>query len=181
MNLSLTKKEATYIYVSMSTDTGSFRYGSTKARTHRIVAELLEYGVGIEALNERLYEVFSREKVRLYSFLLNNIRYEMNGKVAWANLNRRAMRHYGVTEEDTEGFIDFIRMIRGVNIAFFITEDLDGLLRISFRSKGEFDVNRLARAFEGGGHKKAAGCNFSGTVEQAVARILEQIKKGSSK
>lgn len=181
LHLKLTREEAVYLYVSMSTDTGSFRYGNTTARTHRIVAELLENGLDIEELNERISEAFSRGKVRLYSFLLNNIHYEFGGKVAWTSLNRREMIAYGVSAEDTEGFIDFIRMIRGVKVAFFITDEGDGPLRISFRSKGEFNVNRLAHIFKGGGHKKAAGCNFRGTVTEAVKRILSEIKKFGSK
>ncbi len=179
LRLALTKEEATNLYVALSTDTGSFKYSNTSARSHLMAAELIRCGIRLEQINEGLNATYSLSKINLYSRLFSRVRTAENGRIAWVVLKREDLRDSGATYEDTEGFIDFLKYLREVKIAFFLIESSqDSEIRVSFRSKDDYDVNKIAASFEGGGHKKAAGCTFRGaTVEEAERIILERLRR----
>ena len=178
LKLRLNRDEATNLYVALSTDTGSFRYGNTTIHSHRMAAELIGAGVNIDRINEELYATYSLNKINLYSILLSRVKTDLNGKLAWAILRRQDLKKAEATYEDTEGFIDFLKYLKEVKIAFFISESENhGEVKVSFRSKGNHDVNKIATIFGGGGHKKASGCSFQGTAEQAEKSILSHLYK----
>jgi phosphoesterase RecJ-like protein len=179
----LDKEDATNIYVAISTDTGSFRYGNTSAQSHRHICDLIERGIDIEAINEALYATYSLNKLKLYSRLLARVRTALGGQVAWVVLKRRDLSRCGADDEDMEGFVDMLRLVHEVKIAFVIIELRNhGGLKVSFRSKGAYDVNQIALDFNGGGHKKAAACVLKTSVKKAEKMVLErlaaQLKKG---
>jgi len=177
LKLTVTKEEASALYVSLSTDTGSFKYSNTSVHTHRIAAELIHAGIDIERINEDLYATYSLNKLTLYSRLLGKVETAFGGKVAWAALYRKDLEHSGGTYEDTEGFIDFLKYIKEVKVAFFLSEmQKPNEVKVSFRSKGPYDVNQIAMAFGGGGHKKASGCTIPKNLEEAVRLILKEIE-----
>lgn len=176
--MKLTKEEAVNLYVALSTDTGSFKYDNTSVRSHQIAAELIKTGIPLEKINEDIYATYSLNKINLYSRLLSRVKTEADGAVAWALLRREDLLHSGATDEDAEGFIDFLKYIREVKIAFFVIEtSRPSAIRVSFRSKDPYDVNRIATYFKGGGHKKASGCMIYATVEEAEKMILDRIRK----
>lgn len=176
--LPLTKEEATALYVSLSTDTGSFKYGNTNTQSHRIAAELLETGIDIEKINNELYATYSLNKIQLYSRLLAKVQMASEGKVAWAVLTRADLESSGATYEDTEGFIDFLKYLKEVKVAFFVSEMKDHQeVKVSFRAKEDYDVNQIATAFGGGGHKKAAGCSLKMPIKEATETVLKEILK----
>ena len=176
--LSLTKEEATALYVSLSTDTGSFKYSNTSVRTHKIAADLIRVGIDIDRINEELYATYSLNKIQLYSRLLGKVKTAFDGKVAWVAMGRSDLTGSGATYEDTEGFIDFLKYLREVKIAFFMSEmERPNEVKVSFRSKGNYDVNQIATAFGGGGHKKASGCSIYSAPAEAVDQILKEIQK----
>jgi bifunctional oligoribonuclease and PAP phosphatase NrnA len=178
LRMKLTKEEASNLYVALSTDTGSFKYGNTTAQTHRIVSELLNAGVDIEKVNQDLYDTYSINKLSLYSRLLGRVRTTASGRVAWVLMHRQDLMDSGAIDEDIEGFIDFLKSIREVNIAFVLNElPLDGAVRGSFRSKNPYDVNKIATALHGGGHKKASGCTLRMNLKEAEDKVLQQIEK----
>ncbi len=177
--LKINREEATALYVSISTDTGSFKYSNTSVKSHQIVAELIQTGIDIESINDALYTTYSLEKIQLHSLLLARIQTTSDEMVAWVGLTQNDLKQTGATYEDTEGFIDFLKYIKEVQFAFFMSEmdgPQTGQVRVSFRSKGDYDVAQVAAQFGGGGHKKAAGCTIQGTLEEATRKILEQIK-----
>lgn len=177
--LKINKDEATALYVSISTDTGSFKYSNTTVKSHQIASELIKTGIDIEFINDALYATYSLEKIQLYSLLLGRVKTSEDGTIAWVGLTKNDLKNTGATYEDTEGFIDFLKYIKEVKFSFFMSEMggvPNGQVRVSFRSKGKYDVAQVAAKFGGGGHKKAAGCTISGTLEQATQQILEQIK-----
>ena len=179
-DLKLTTEEATALYVSISTDTGSFKYSNTTVKSHKIASELIQMGIDIEKINDSLYATYSLEKIQLYSILLGKVQTNPDGTVAWVGLTRGDLLKTGATYEDAEGFIDFLKYLKEVQFAFFMSEmdgALEGEVKVSFRSKGEHDVAQIATQFGGGGHKKAAGCTIHGTLEEATKRILEQIER----
>ncbi len=178
MKMPLTKQEATYLYVALSTDTGSFKYENTTVRSHQIAAELIKTGIPLEKINDEIYATYSLNKINLYSRLLSRVKTEANGKIAWGVMRREDLEKTGATYEDTEGFIDFLKYIREVKIAFFLIENSQpNSVRVSFRGKDTFDVNRIATHFKGGGHKKAAGCTIYAPVEDAEKMILDRLHR----
>lgn len=178
LKMSLTQEEAVALYVSLSTDTGSFKYSNTTVRTHLMAADLIKTGINIDRINEDLYATYSLNKIQLYSRLLAKVETAFGGKVAWVSMNRSDLKATGATYEDTEGFIDFLKYLKEVKIAFFLSEmKNENEAKVSFRSKGEYDVNKIATAFGGGGHKKASGCTLLKNPPDAVETILKEIKK----
>lgn len=178
--MEMTKEEGTALYVSISTDTGSFKYSNTTVKSHQIASELIKTGIDIETINDALYATFSLEKIQLYSLLLGRIKTSEDGNIAWVGLTKNDLKRTGATYEDTEGFIDFLKYIKEVRFSFFMSEvggdHVPAHVRVSFRSKGQYDVAQVAAKFGGGGHKKAAGCVIHGSLEEATHQILEQLK-----
>jgi phosphoesterase RecJ-like protein len=173
----ITQEAALPLYVSISTDTGSFRYSNTTSKTHLITAGLIETGIDVEAINENLYDRSSRNRVSLLAHLLSHIKVEMGGKVVWAVVSNQIIKKTKTAFEDTEGFVDFLRAVAGVHIAFILIENGKNQYQVSFRAKGKNDVNQIAECLGGGGHRKAAGCSIQGPAATAAARILSVIKK----
>ncbi len=177
LGLELTKEEAQSLYIALSTDTGSYRYSNTCAGTHRLAAKLIEKGIDLEAINEGVYSNYSLNKIYLYSHLLKKVRTAASDQIAWVTMTRQDVKRYGADYEDSEGFIDFLRLIHTVKVAFFASELLDGkTVRVSFRSKGNYDVQKIAALFDGGGHRKSSGCLFEGvSLKKVVELVLEKI------
>ena len=174
----LTREEAVALYVSLSTDTGSFKYSNTSVMSHKIAAELIQTGIDIERINEDLYATYSLNKISLYSRLLGKVETAFGGRVAWVSMSRRDLLDSKATYEDTEGFIDFLKYIKEVKVAFFISEmEKPNEVKVSFRSKEKYDVNQIATVFGGGGHKKASGCTINKGPQAAVQAILKEIEK----
>lgn len=172
----LTKEEAKNLYVGVATDTGSFKYSNTTEQTHKIAAKLIRAGINIETINDQIHGRYSIESMKLYSRILGRIKSAGGGKLAWAAMRRDDLVKSGAAEEDIEGFIDFIRYLKGVKIAFFLYELGRGQgVRVSFRAVGGADVNKIATHFDGGGHKKASGCVIKTSLAKAEKMIVEYI------
>ena len=178
--LKINREEATALYVSIATDTGSFKYGNNGVKSHQIASDLISTGIDIEKINDAIHGTYSLEKIQLYSLLLSRVQTTPDKTIAWVELKRDDLKRTGGTYEDSEGFIDFLKYIREVQFCFFMSE-LDGRergkVRVSFRSKGDYDVSRVAVYFGGGGHKKAAGCTIAGSLEEVAKKILNEIKR----
>ena len=177
LRVSITKEAALPIYVSISTDTGSFRYSHTSAKTHRIIAELIQSGLDSESINERLYERSSCHRVSLLSEILRKINVEFDGRVVWAVITGKMMDKSGTVFEDTEGFVDYLRAVDGAEVSFMMIETGRNKYQVSFRAKGRNDVNRIAECLDGGGHRKSAGCTIEGSLAESSKQILSVIRK----
>jgi phosphoesterase RecJ-like protein len=172
----LTLDVATNLYVAISTDTGSFQYSNTTARTYEIAAELVHVGLNVGRINQLLYESYPRRRLELLRVLLDSLRFEGGGRVGSFSLSLQSATRLGVLPEDNEGLIDHIRAVRGVIVAAFFEELDDGKVRVSMRSKDErYDVCRVAQQFGGGGHKLAAGARVRGTLAEVEKKVLEAI------
>jgi len=164
------------LYVAISTDTGSFQYPNTTARTFEIAAELVRAGVDVGRINQQVYENYPRRRVELLRELLRTMRFEGGGRVASFSLSLKTAAELGVLPEDNEGLIDHLRAIRGVIVAVFFEELTDGKVRVSMRSKSEkADVCAICQKFGGGGHTLAAGARVRGTLAEVEQKILEAI------
>jgi len=165
------------LYVAISTDTGSFQYPNTTARTFEIAAELVRAGVDIGRVSQLIYENYPRRRVELLRDLLGTMRFEANDRVASFSLSLGMAGKLGILPEDNEGLIDHLRAIRGVVVAVFFEELPDGKVRVSMRSKSEkVNVCAICEKFGGGGHVLAAGARVRGSLAEVEKRILEEVR-----
>ncbi|MEA3211750.1 MAG: bifunctional oligoribonuclease and phosphatase NrnA [Chthoniobacter sp.] len=174
--LPLTYPMADNLFVAISTDTGSFQYPNTTARTYEIGAELLKAGVNVGDLSQKMYESYPRRRLELLRELLNVLHFSSQDRVASFALSAATARKVGALPEDNEGLIDTIRAIEGVTVAAFFEEIEDGRVRISLRSKSpRIDVSRVCSQFGGGGHTLAAGARTRGTLAEVQERVFAAI------
>ncbi len=164
------------LFVAISTDTGSFQYPNTTARTFEIAGELIKSGVDVGRVSQLLYESHPRRRIELLRDLLGTMRFQAEGRVASFSLSLATVARLGVEPEDNEGLIDHIRAIEGVIVAVFFEELPEGKVRVSMRSKSDAaDVAAICQRFGGGGHKLAAGARVRGSLAEVEARVLEAI------
>ena len=174
-NLPIDRAIAENLYVAISTDTGSFQYSNTTARTFEIAAELVREGVDVGKISQLTYENYPRRRVELLRELLGTMRFAANDRVASFSLSLTSAKKLGVLPEDNEGLIDHLRAIQGVIVAIFFEELAEGKVRVSMRSKSEkVNVCAICEKFGGGGHVLAAGARVKGTLAEVEKKILEE-------
>jgi len=172
----LTKEICEGIYVAVMTDTGCFRHSNTDTYCHSIAIECLEKGVNTNSIYQLIYENSSKTRVSVLGEMISNIGYDLDGEFAWSIVTNSMMKKYHATKNDLEGFSDFIRSIKGVEVALIIYEmDLNSC-RINFRSKGRFTVNNIAKFFGGGGHAFASGAIIKKSLDEAKIMIIDNTK-----
>ena len=175
-NLPFPPEIADNLFVAISTDTGSFQYPNTTARTFEIGAELLKAGVNVGKLSQQMYESHPRRRIVLLRELLNSMHFSANNRVASFSLSMATVERLGVKPEDNEGLIDTLRAIEGVVVAAFFEEIPEGKVRISLRSKDpKVDVCKICAIFRGGGHTLAAGARTRGTLAEVAEKVLKAI------
>jgi phosphoesterase RecJ-like protein len=166
------------IYVAVSTDTGSFQYPSTTAKTYEMAADLVRRGLDVGTINSQTYDENPYRRLELMRALLNTLERTPDGLVAHWTMRDQTRIDLALRPEDSEGLIDVIRAIRGVQVAVFFEELPDGKIRVSMRSKDRrYDVCQIATEFGGGGHALAAGIRMPGPIEEAKTRVLEAIRR----
>lgn len=163
------------LYCCLLTDTGSFRYSNTSRTTFRIAGELVEAGVEPWKMTSEIYESQPRERLTLLAMVLDTLEFSDCGRLAFLRVEERMFAAAGTETDLTDGFINYARSIRGVEVATQIRESEDGAWRISFRSRGKVDVSALAAKFGGGGHYNAAGCTIVGTSDEIVAKLSQAL------
>lgn len=178
LDLPLPEETRDAIYVAVSTDTGSFQYPSTTAKTYEMAADLIRRGLDVGTLNSQTYDNHPYRRVELMRALLNTLELSSDGLVANWELRDQTRLDLELRPEDSEGLIDIIRAIRGVQLAVFFEELPDGKIRVSMRSKDRrLDVCQIALEFGGGGHSLAAGIRMKGPIADAKALVLAAIRR----
>ena len=172
------RQEALCLYVSIVTDTGSFRYMSTTPEVHRIAAELIAQGVSPLKVAQDLYECHQPKDLRFLGAVLQNLKSLPDGKAVWLEIPRAQFQSFRPGPEIVDELVNYPRSIQTAEVAFVLKQKSnDGKIRISFRSKGKVDVNLLARQFGGGGHRAASGCTVEGTFPQVRGKVLDAVRK----
>ena len=176
------KGVAEALYAAISTDTGSFQYGSTTAQVMRQVAELIDCGVDVGDINRRLYQEQSATTLAVQGEVLREMVVEEGGKLTYYSMPAGKKEELGAGLEDTKDLVDIIRVLRGVRVAV-IFEDLEnGFIRISLRSKDPaVRVNDIAAMFGGGGHAMAAGIRKKGKLEEVRREVLDEVREALRK
>jgi bifunctional oligoribonuclease and PAP phosphatase NrnA len=176
MSLPINKRAALYIYIAILTDTGSFRYSNTTAMTHRIISELMPLGINPTYIYRRIYAETKRSTMSLLASVLATLSLSKDGMIAWIRITKNMLAAYSSNMDDTQDFIDFPRSIKGVKAAIAFRESGKGFVKVSFRSNDGFDVNRLAKMFNGGGHTSASGCTLKGSIAEVEKTVLKKAK-----
>ncbi len=176
-NIPLTKKVAEYLYLALASDTGSFRYQNTRPFSAKMLASLIEAGADVSALSNELFFNSTYPLVKLRGETIGTIELFASDKVGTAFITKAMMEKVGATRNDAGALADVPRSIGTVCISAVIKEEDDGFSKVSFRSKGAYNVEKIAAIFGGGGHEKAAGATIKGTVEEVHEMILPHLIK----
>ena len=176
---SISKDIATCLYTGIMTDTGSFKFSSTTSRTHRVVADLIDKGADNMLIHQRVFDTNSPSRLHLLGVALKNMVILEEFHTAYTTLSQNELDAHNYKKGDTEGFVNYGLTIEGIKFAvIFIENREESIIKISFRSVGNFSVNEFARAhFGGGGHTNAAGGKSELTLEKTVKRFTELIPK----
>ncbi|MFA5142734.1 MAG: bifunctional oligoribonuclease/PAP phosphatase NrnA [Candidatus Omnitrophota bacterium] len=177
MGIKLTKETALVLYIAILTDTGSFNYDNTSSVTHEIAGELLGYGIDPARVSESVYERRSVADIKLLSRVLSTIRVNKTGDVAYLEITKKMLKETGADLVKSEGFVNYARSIDKARVAVIFKEDAGDKVNVSFRSKGDVDVNKIASFFNGGGHVKASGCIVEGSLPDVEKKVLDRIEE----
>jgi bifunctional oligoribonuclease and PAP phosphatase NrnA len=172
----LSREAARALYVAILTDTGGFRFSNTHPRTLRIAAELLETGIDPERIYLDVYANAPEGRVRLLAEALATLVVEKEAGLAWLTVPPGALDRHEVTADDLDGVIEHARSIAGVRLAILFREIASGRIKVSLRSVGDVDVAQFARRHGGGGHTKAAGVSFEGTLAEVQELVLGEAR-----
>ena len=163
------------LFTAIFTDTGSFRYTNTTPECMRISALLLEAGADPWVVTENVYESFAYPRLKLLGSVLSGMELSKDGRMAWVVVTDELYRQTGTSGEDTDNFINFVRSVKGVEVAILFRQTAIAQYKISLRSKGRVDLSGLATSFGGGGHKNAAGSVMNGTLDAIKSRVISEV------
>ena len=165
------------IFAAITTDTGNFQYSNTNRRCHEIMAELYDLGIDVNKVSVEIYENERPEKLKIANVAMSHLMMIANGKGAIAFVSNDELTLNGIKAGETDPIVQSLRSIRGVEIAAFLKEKDPNVIRVSYRSKMDADVSKLACLHDGGGHIKAAGCTLYMPLEDAVKIITKDIEE----
>jgi phosphoesterase RecJ-like protein len=167
------KTIGTCIYTGILTDSGSFRFPKTTGTTHRIIAELIDLGVENTEIPTLLFDNSSFGRLQLLGRALQNMKVLTEHKTAYTTLTQDELNAFDYVKGDTEGIVNYGLSIKGIVFtAIFIENKEEKIIKISFRSQGDFDVNQFARDyFNGGGHRNAAGGKSEVSMEETIRKF----------
>ena len=173
------KTIGTCIYTGILTDSGSFRFPKTTGTTHRIIAELIDLGVENTEIPTLLFDNSSFGRLQILGRALQNMKVITEHKTAYITLTQDELNSFGYVKGDTEGIVNYGLSIKGIVFAaIFIENKEEKIIKISFRSQGDFDVNQFARDyFNGGGHRNAAGGKSEVSMEETIRKFEDLVTK----
>lgn len=174
----LDKDISTCIYTGIMTDTGSFRFSSTTATTHRVAAHLIEKGIDNAAIHQAVFDNNSPDRMQLLGIALQNLTILKDFNTAYITLTQNQLDKHNFLKGDTEGFVNYGLSVKNIKFAaIFIENKQEQITKISFRSIGSFDVNQFARKyFDGGGHINAAGAKSNLSLEETVKYFISKLQ-----
>jgi phosphoesterase RecJ-like protein len=176
LGVPLTLEIATHVYVAILTDTGSFHYSSISPRTFDICRQCVEAGVDPPSVARSIFDSNNLGRLKLFGAVLSRMQLDPTGRIATVYVDEQLARDSGGTYEDTEGLINLPLTVKTIQAVVFFKEHGPGDWRVSMRSKGEVDINAVAKAFGGGGHKNASGCSARGSLEELKALFERRIE-----
>lgn len=175
LGVPLTPEIATHVYVAILTDTGSFHYSNITPRTFDICRQCMEAGVSPPAVARSIFDSNNLGRLKLFGAVLSGMELDATGRISIVSVDRALALECGGTYEDTEGINNLPLTVKEiVAVAFFKEADTNDW-RVSLRSKGDVNVNAVAREFGGGGHKNASGCSARGTLAELKTLFIGKL------
>ncbi|MBT3742642.1 MAG: bifunctional oligoribonuclease/PAP phosphatase NrnA [Polaribacter sp.] len=173
---------ATCLYTGIMTDTGSFRFRSTTSRTHRVIADLIDKGAENDRIHNNVYDANSYNRLLLLGQALSNLQILPSYKTAYITLTNEEKNRFDFQKGDTEGVVNYALSLKGIIFAAIFIEDKEqGIIKISFRSKGDFSVNKFSRNhFNGGGHDNAAGGKSEESMQETITNFTSLLSEYQS-
>lgn len=175
LGVEITPYMASCLYTGIATDTGCFKFSNTTPRSHRYAAELIEKGADYGEINRVMFEVKSRGRIAMERKVLENIEFYYGGRCAVITVTRDMIKETGCPLGDLDGVTAMSRQIEGVQIGVTIKEKPDGKYKVSLRTFEPYNAADICAVFGGGGHIRAAGCEFSCDIESAKRQLLSEI------
>lgn len=176
MGLIVNEDIAQCLYTSIASDTGGFRYSNTNPHTHFIAGELIKTGIDFSYISSRLFDEKSITQTKLLAAVLGTLEMHFEGRVALLYLSREMMDKCRATDDDAEDFVNYARDIDTAEVGIMVKQKGDGSCRVSLRSKSKVDVSKVAEAFSGGGHVRAAGCTINAPLNEAIDMLLKKLE-----
>lgn len=176
MGWKISNETAKCLYTAILTDTGSFRFDNTTAKTFNAAAELVEIGVKPSEIYKNVYENDSKGLVLFQANAVSNAVFEDDNRIVYTIVYKKDIERFNAGEDCTEGLTEKLRAISSTEIAFTVKEINSNMSKISMRSKN-IDAAEICAVFGGGGHRLAAGCVIKSPVKEAVKKVLEEIRK----
>lgn len=173
----INKNTANSIFVGLSSDTGCFKYSNTTSFTHFCASKLIEYGACSSMINNILFESKSIDRLNLEKYVLDNIKFKLNNKIAFVYISKKASLKLNANDETFEGIPAILKSIEGVDIAITIKETSKNNHKVSVRTSQNVDASNFAKLFDGGGHIRAAGFTIDGNYKKIIKLIIKQAIK----
>ncbi len=170
------RKVALGLYVSVMTDTNSFRSSKTTPDAHHIAAEMIGYGINPETIYQAIYSSKTIRHLKLLGIMLQNAQISPSGKIAWIEMTRELRAHHQATADETLSFLNLLLLIRDAEVICFFREEDNGETRVSIQSKGRIRVSQIAIALGGGGHRYAAGLALPYPLQATRALIISRLE-----
>ena len=164
------------LYTGITTDTGCFKFSNTTARTHTIAADLISRGVNYAEINRIMFDTKSRARVKIEGNVMDSMEYFFGGRVSFINITRKMIEESGCDDSDLDGINALSRTIEGVMVGITARERKDGKYKISLRTNDPIDASSICATFGGGGHIRAAGCEFDCSITEVKEQLLPTVK-----
>jgi bifunctional oligoribonuclease and PAP phosphatase NrnA len=177
MGVQMTKDICTNLYAAILTDTGGFRYSNTRQDALWAAGTLVEKGADPQWISENIYESDPPAKLKLLAKTLETLSLDMKTKVGSVVVTQKMLQETGSSMDYTDGFVDIPRAVQGIEISVLYSQLNGNCFKLSLRSKGKVNVERVAKKFGGGGHINAAACRIEGDLESIKVKIMEAIKE----
>jgi len=168
---------ATYIYMGIMTDTGSFNYNNTSSDTHRVIADLIDKGANSVLVCKKINDTIKEAKLRLIAKTIDNMEVYLDGKVRYSLVDYDTINSLGLHEEDAEGMTNYLRMVENTEVAIYIRGKSDGTYKVSMRSAGNVDISKIAISNGGGGHPRAAGFTIYEGLDDVKTKIIRTVEE----
>ena len=166
---------ATLLYTGIMTDTGSFNYSNASSDTFRVVADLLDNGAKAVEVCKKLNDTMKEAKLKLIAKAVDNMEVYYDGKMRYSYISYQEIKELGLGDEDAEGMTNYLRAVEGTEVAVYVRGKSDGSLKVSMRSGGNIDTSKIAIAFGGGGHPRAAGYTMKESLEIEKEKLIKAV------
>lgn len=166
---------ATLLYTGIMTDTGSFNYSNASSDTFRVVADLLDNGAKAVEVCKKLNDTMKEAKLKLIAKAVDNMEVYYDGKMRYSYISYQEIKELGLGDEDAEGMTNYLRAVEGTEVAVYVRGKSDGSLKVSMRSGGNIDTSKIAIAFGGGGHPRAAGYTMRESLEVEKEKLIKAV------